>query len=499
MVRRIIFLTPIYIWTFIFSQTIWSQSDFNLEFHRDFGCTRVEMLFEDKDHYYSIGYSQAFGKPEVEVMVNAHEKKSGKINQTAYYGVDSTWLSVDGRSGIIVKGDKLLFGFVGVGKGTLYLLQYDTNERTISIKDTIVQDSGMYIFDLVSDNEGNLVCSYTVGGNNQRGVITVFKPDGTKTHHPLDNSGLIRFGGKMYPSENGNWYFVTQWFPALNDHSLVVAELDSAFNVLWTWKSPWADRIYSAKYILPIEDNQLLIMANGDDHDSIKNTIAYVQWIYRFNLKSRQMLWRGNYGYPASRIITHGGQIVRSHQDSAYLMCTSAVLAGSTLDNYVLAGRAAKFRDNGDAIWIRDYVYESEDGSRNRFVSMLPTQDGNYLLGGFILSTKCLSWLVKIDEDGRILPLDTTSSSEEYVEIDQTKKIKIYPNPVSDILYISQNETANVQYTLMDMQGLTIKSIFVSGADTEIMWDVSQVPQGMYVLSMEQEGRLLGSKKIVKK
>ncbi|MBK9255297.1 MAG: T9SS type A sorting domain-containing protein [Saprospiraceae bacterium] len=495
--HKYIFITIMLICFCLTIENVRSQSDFNIEFLGDFGCTGVDMIYEDVNYYYTIGYAQKSGKPEVGIMVNNHKKENGKLVHTAYFDVEGAWLGVGARTGVIQIENKLMFGLVG--RGILYLLQYDKIQRSISIKDTIIQDSGMYVHDLVLDNEGNMICSYTVAGADQRGVITVFKPDGTKTHYPIDNTGLIWYGGKMYPAENGNWYFVTQWFPALNDHSLVVAELDSAFNVLWTWQSPWADRIYSAKYILPIADNQLLIMANGDDHDSIKNTIAYVQWIYRFDLKSRQVLWRRHYGYPASRTITHGGQIVRSHQDSAYLMCTTAVLAGSTRDNYVLAGRAAKFRDNGDAVWSKDYVYHSEDGNTNDFVSMMPTQDGNYLLGGYILSTKCLSWLVKIDEDGRILPLDTTSSSEEYIEIDRTKRIKIYPNPVSDILYISQNETANVHYTLIDMQGLTIKSIFVSGADTEIMWDVSQVPQGMYVLRMEQEGRLLGSRRVVKK
>ncbi|MBK9150216.1 MAG: hypothetical protein IPM26_04155 [Saprospiraceae bacterium] len=148
----------------------------------------------------------------------------------------------------------------------------------------------------------------------------------------------------------------------------------------------WADRIYGVRDVLAINNDQVLILAGGVTYDSIYKEEAFVHWVYRYDLKDRKALWRRNYGHPPSSIITPGCRVVASQRDEdTWLMCTSAVLAGSTREHYVIAGRVAKFTAYGDTLWAKDYVlYKDEHLDRNRFVTMIPTMDGNYLLGGFL-------------------------------------------------------------------------------------------------------------------
>ncbi|MBK9150225.1 MAG: hypothetical protein IPM26_04200 [Saprospiraceae bacterium] len=98
------------------------------------------------------------------------------------------------------------------------------------------------------------------------------------------------------------------------DNYLVVAEMDSAFNILWTWRSPWADRIYGVRDVLAINNDQVLILAGGVTYDSIYKEEAFVHWVYRYDLKERKVLWRRNYGHPPSSDITPGCRVVASQR-----------------------------------------------------------------------------------------------------------------------------------------------------------------------------------------
>ncbi|MBK9150221.1 MAG: hypothetical protein IPM26_04180 [Saprospiraceae bacterium] len=77
MLRKIRLIVLLWYFVLIYIYTMNAQSLFNLEFHKDFGCTGVDMLYEDSSYYYVIGYAQAKDKVEVGVMVNKHDKKRG--------------------------------------------------------------------------------------------------------------------------------------------------------------------------------------------------------------------------------------------------------------------------------------------------------------------------------------------------------------------------------------------------------------------------------------
>ena len=81
------------------------------------------------------------------------------------------------------------------------------------------------------------------------------------------------------------------------------------------------------------------------------------------------------------------------------------------------------------------------------------------------------AWLVKINEDGHIL--GDTTSSVQWEKEDWKNYITIYPNPVSDVLYINQEDISEVEYSLSDMTGKEVANYAGTVAFQSTVWDIS--------------------------
>ena len=76
--------------------------------------------------------------------------------------------------------------------------------------------------------------------------------------------------------------------------------------------------------------------------------------------------------------------------------------------------------------------------------------------------------------------------------------ISVYPNPFSDNLYIQlpENFKGNFTFRVTDLTGKTIYA--QSQNDKSFVWNGSSLPKGVYVLSIENNGKTI-TKKVVKK
>lgn len=77
-----------------------------------------------------------------------------------------------------------------------------------------------------------------------------------------------------------------------------------------------------------------------------------------------------------------------------------------------------------------------------------------------------------------------------------------FPNPASDVLNVKFNlprAVKDAQVLLVDMTGRTIKSHKPSGNYGLMVWDVQDLPEGLYYMMMTGEGEVLGTQKIVVK
>jgi hypothetical protein len=125
---------------------------------------------------------------------------------------------------------------------------------------------------------------------------------------------------------------------------------------------------------------------------------------------------------------------------------------------------------------------------------MISVDDSHYLLGGRTTTdTTICSWLVKIDEDGNIVPIDTTSNTG----ITDIADISIYPNPAHDQIIINQGERTDMQYTIYDSQGRMVLTKMIRETHHNTVWDISDLPDGIYFLSITHLGKVLKSIKMV--
>ena len=159
-------------------------------------------------------------------------------------------------------------------------------------------------------------------------------------------------------------------------------------------------------------------------------------------------------------------------------------------------GKIVKFNDKGQRLWQKRYYYNNKRFYLNKFFNIIMTTDSNYLIVGdenWIQS----AWLVKIDEDGNILPIDTTSTTTDHDVVSSIPEIKVYPNPASHSIIINQGEITDMTYQLIDMNGGIVKAISLPHAHHNVVWDISDVTSGTYILSMKQGEKLIGSRQQV--
>ncbi len=86
------------------------------------------------------------------------------------------------------------------------------------------------------------------------------------------------------------------------------------------------------------------------------------------------------------------------------------------------------------------------------------------------------------DDDSTFSFTNAVSVVADFSRIEKANNVKIYPNPVFNVLYINNIPTECEQFEILDYNGKIIKKINVSGSSAT--FDVSRLPQGIYFLKI---------------
>lgn len=94
---------------------------------------------------------------------------------------------------------------------------------------------------------------------------------------------------------------------------------------------------------------------------------------------------------------------------------------------------------------------------------------------------------------------NTVTYINELMQVEETDKldINIYPNPVKDKLTIENSDFKITSIKVMDTNGKVVIRHTVSGKRHEI--DLAHLPDGVYFVSFEQNGKILKTEKVLKK
>ena len=69
--------------------------------------------------------------------------------------------------------------------------------------------------------------------------------------------------------------------------------------------------------------------------------------------------------------------------------------------------------------------------------------------------------------------------------------IAIYPNPATDQIIINQGEQTDMMYSIYDAQGRIALSQSVAERHQNMIWDISSLSSGLFVLSISHKGQII--------
>jgi hypothetical protein len=132
--------------------------------------------------------------------------------------------------------------------------------------------------------------------------------------------------------------------------------------------------------------------------------------------------------------------------------------------------------------------------------------DGNNTIAVYVKDTTefiRISDYENINVNAVLWTLNNDMTDVEYINSEQYKiNVSIFPNPTSDFLWLKFGEipTRNLQINLQDIMGRNLQSINTQDLQSnDIMFDLSEYADAVYLLSIVENGYPVIVKKIIKK
>jgi hypothetical protein len=365
---------------------ICAQSDFSLVNNYGLYRTLNELVHETDKAYYTIGYAEDLINPELGLHVSCHDKKTGDVCHSYFYTIKNKRIFTDGKTPVFQVDNGFVFG-AGFNN-VLLKLKYDLESKSVNLIDSIVNPlpGSYYLHDMILASDTTIYHATVIqeGGINISSIIYKY-PDGSTKHIYLTNPpDLIYSGGRFIRKPNGNFIiFGSQNRKSqLYESYLSIVEIDSVGTILREFKTPKTDLIFLTKDIKQITDHEVLVLTTGLAYDFLWERNSFPNPIYKFDLNTWKTVWKKQYTEPHTSHNSPNATIIKGHQDDEYLYCTSVAAEGVTLDSFMTKARIVKIKSDGNKVWHKDYSYYNGDQKYNEFSTLIPTSDGNYLIGG---------------------------------------------------------------------------------------------------------------------
>lgn len=147
---------------------------------------------------------------------------------------------------------------------------------------------------------------------------------------------------------------------------------------------------------------------------------------------------------------------------------------------------------SGDSLWMRKYIPLNWEESRAVWAQLhdIHTTPFGSIVAAGVISDRELSilrpWILHLDSDGCLVPgCSIVGTEEENIHDEKINQFKIYPNPVSDELYLLSTITTTDQINIriVTNEGIELKSRnFNPQAGYQYILPVHDLPSGVYHL-----------------
>ncbi len=143
------------------------------------------------------------------------------------------------------------------------------------------------------------------------------------------------------------------------------------------------------------------------------------------------------------------------------------------------------------------------------FLDVVPLDSGGYAAVGYHIYSDLPRitdlLLVQLDKNGCVAGydcgVDTMIVRSPLISVSDVnegnKQWTVYPNPASHTIIINQGQITDMTYQLISTSGQPTKTLQIADAHHNVVWDISEVASGTYVLTMMQGGKVIDTKQVV--
>ncbi len=182
-------------------------------------------------------------------------------------------------------------------------------------------------------------------------------------------------------------------------------------------------------------------------------------------------------------------------------------ISGNFETGQVLTGNYTYYDANGDLEGNSKYGwYRADDAAGTNLFTIIGAYENTYTLTEnelnkyikFRVTPVALTGITQESLTGVITYSDFAGPVVLDIKDLNSRNIKLYPNPVNDILEIHTTESVN-QIKILDILGKEIKTIHIENkGNTSLILKISDLKKGIYFIRFETDDKLILTKKIIK-
>jgi len=492
----------------VMTSAAYSQVPYNIRLDNDLTQAHGKIVHELEDSYLCIGRGFNSGTSVGEgVYATEIDKSTGEVLFNTRFEIPNRSLFISNINNAISIDEKVYF--LANSQLDIFLCYYDEiTHEIINEKILIPQVSTpiVFLYDFhYKDGIFHILVSVEIGTTFKNSILLI-KYDlenDTQTEIIIDDENIDPSRAKMNFLPNGN--YLIQYSTVENIRELYVQEVNEIGNILWTTKYP-ASSNGDGRTLLDMGSDNFLI-GGITRLPPLNSEFRRLPSLYKFNVDQRKFVSFGRFDLLISDYNnwnTGVREITPSHDSIHYLCVAELYNFQQDPDTIIGKGMVAKVDTNLNTIWRRSYSILDNNFVGHTLSDIIPTSDGNYLCYGKAYyytippgEVPILSWVFKIDEDGKIVG-DTTTATVDWVDEELIDQIEVFPNPASDMIYINQNEIDHVSYQVYDIDGRLEDEFSIDHKNESVMKPIDRWKKGYKIIRMLRDGRLIGSMKVLK-
>ena len=376
-----------------------------------------------------------------------------------------------------------------------YFIDINNNKSLIYINvlDTIYYS---YIKNAIKFNENKYCLLFANQPVNETASIvsTVIVIDSLKNvlhEKSFYTNGYWMLPKEIYQYEEYYYLFMNKQLINMvnNPSDLIIYKMDTLLNVVDSFKTT-SHNYYDCTIAAPLPNGDFIV--GGIYSDGWQGSNVWQKKYLRKFDKDLNIIWTKYFGRRSFNtginklIISNDGNIVGCGIDGI----VTTTVNGDSIGH--ITGCLFKYTLNGDSVWMHNYQGLDDPlyGDENMLLDIDEMPDGGYIASGkamATLPTRRRGWIIRLDPNG-CLTADCVSNTKE---LEQNSDIIAYPNPGSDLIYLSNSGLIRY-YEVFKFNGDIVRQ----GNCFPI--DMENFPNGLYFLRILTKDDKIINHKLIK-